>query len=313
MKRFVCSLMALCFAVGVHAATIEVHKSVTQPEAPQFTIWFTGQINPRDLVQFQEKVRFIETSIKGGLLGIEATSIQLQSPGGDVRTAIEIGRIIRKNRMSTEIAGTCASSCVFLLIGGVKRAAVLGELERDIAPGALAVNRIGIHRPYFSNLSAQASEVEVKNMIMKNRSFVEEYVKEMDVSIELNSIMNSVPSNQMKWLSTDEAIRLGLLGIDATWDEKKNAEIASAYELTSGEYRAKIMAAEDFCRNTRGAGWAFSPCVGAILWNLPEPTYVLRRELASNALAAAHKKGTSLESFGRCNIDIMRGRKQTCP
>jgi hypothetical protein len=96
--------------------------------------------------------------------------VLINSPGGDISSAMRMGKLIRKNKMTVEVATTkysgcnprdkkckpklgknlyngyatyyaafCNSACTFVLAGGVRRIA---------SPGA----RVGVHEPVFSDM-----------------------------------------------------------------------------------------------------------------------------------------------------------------
>ena len=62
----------------------------------------------------------------------------LDSEGGDVVSALTIGRLIRARNFETDVTNNalCASACIFILAAGVDRS---------------AYGRIGIHRPHYDD------------------------------------------------------------------------------------------------------------------------------------------------------------------
>lgn len=72
-------------------------------------------------------------------------SFCLDSGGGDIEAAIDLGRYFRRkettvlvlNQANRDSSGTCASACLFLLAGAVRRYIIV---PRD---------HIGVHRPYI--------------------------------------------------------------------------------------------------------------------------------------------------------------------
>lgn len=48
-------------------------------------------------------------------------SIELNSRGGDVYTAMQIAKYIRKNKLQTRAVGDCLSACTVAFIGGIDR------------------------------------------------------------------------------------------------------------------------------------------------------------------------------------------------
>ena len=64
-------------------------------------------------------------------------SVLIESPGGNVDASMAIGNLLRENRVSMIVpkGGQCASACVLIFAGAVRRT---------------AFGKIGIHRPYLN-------------------------------------------------------------------------------------------------------------------------------------------------------------------
>jgi ATP-dependent protease ClpP protease subunit len=88
--------------------------------------YITNTITERDAKEFQEFLK---------RLNYVFDSVSLNSTGGSVSAAMQIGRLVRKYNGETNISGKCYSSCALIFIAGVRRKS-LGEL--------------GLHRPYFA-------------------------------------------------------------------------------------------------------------------------------------------------------------------
>ncbi|MGC5779311.1 hypothetical protein [Methylobacterium sp. NFXW15] len=65
----------------------------------------------------------------------EVQSLHLDSDGGLVEEAIDIGRLVRKRHLSTHVADACASACTLIFLQGRRR--TLGP-----------EGRLGFHAPY---------------------------------------------------------------------------------------------------------------------------------------------------------------------
>ena len=70
--------------------------------------------------------------------GEPVVRVFLNSKGGEVLAAVQLGRIIRSQAIEVWVdkSAECTSACILVLAAGVSRVAI---------PGA----RLGIHRPYF--------------------------------------------------------------------------------------------------------------------------------------------------------------------
>lgn len=141
-------------------------------------------------------------------------TVLLNSDGGDVVTAMKIGRIVRNSQLITAVheKSVCASACVLILSGGV---------WRYIREGA----KLGLHRPYFANQmragaggyeNFQAAYSQVIDMHRR-------YFAEMRIGDGLLQEMIQIPSNEIRWISKIKAQEYVLLGEDPIYSEWKRA------------------------------------------------------------------------------------------
>ena len=160
--------------------------------------------------------------------------MSLNSDGGDVHVAIDLGYAIRKAEPHIFVRGNerCLSSCVLLLAAGVQRT-VLGE--------------VGVHRPYFSALDTDASLSQIKQKRDATNASIRKYLVDMDVSTALLDMMLMVRPEEIRYLTREQLAQMRLSGIDANWDEMRTAKLASFYGLRSGEYRSRDANAKARC------------------------------------------------------------------
>jgi hypothetical protein len=130
--------------------------------------------------------------------------VYLNSPGGSLVTAMQLGRVLREHAFDTRVgtrtmdvtratAGTCHSACPFVLAGGVQR-----SLEQGSAIGLhRAVNRVPLH-------DEDAFQRVVRTQIV-------EYLAEMGVRAEVAGIMEGIPHDRIRDLTVDEALQLNLV------------------------------------------------------------------------------------------------------
>lgn len=106
-------------------------------------------------------------------------AIELNSLGGDVFAALNIGTIAREESLSAVINenDSCASSCVFILAG---------------APYRYVSGRVGIHRPFFPNDSATTSATQ-RNQYKKIELSVVNYLEVMNIDSDLYKRMIRIP------------------------------------------------------------------------------------------------------------------------
>ncbi len=130
----------------------------------------------------------------------DAIVVELNSRGGKVMPAMEIGNIIRDNWLWTSLAddtgAVCYSSCVLIFAAGAVR------IQPDLAP-------IGIHRPFFEvELFAGLDKAEAKKKYDTLLSDVRLYLDKMGMALELYQAMIQVPSNELRKLSAADIQKL---------------------------------------------------------------------------------------------------------
>lgn len=130
--------------------------------------------------------------------------VYLNSPGGSLITAMQLGRVLREHGLDTEVgargvdvtratSGTCYSACPFVLAGGVRRQVIAGSV-------------IGVHRA--RNRQPVHDEAGFQQVV---EGQVDAYLAEMGVDRRLAEAMAAVPHEQVRELTADEALRLNLL------------------------------------------------------------------------------------------------------
>ena len=128
----------------------------------------------------------------------------LNSPGGSVDEALEIGKLIRKYQLATNVAqgDECLSSCFLLFMSGVSRSMSENfyrniELREEYQVSTENVP-VGIHRMFyeskdFSELSADEASV----MYREKNSEIESYLKNVGTPDYFIDKMNNTPSDKM--------------------------------------------------------------------------------------------------------------------
>lgn len=109
------ALITLVFFQQVKAAQADVPPRlfrldgvITENTAQQFSRQISGWTN--------------QDPIPAGLI------VLLNSPGGDGEAAMKIGRLLRAKKAQVFVIGQCESACVFVMAGGVVRAANSGTV-----------------------------------------------------------------------------------------------------------------------------------------------------------------------------------------
>ena len=124
--------------------------------------------------------------------------IVLRSPGGSVRDALAMGRLIRKMQFSTEVeAGRyCASSCPLVFAGGVERRAA-----SNAAIGVHQVAAVG-----GDDLSAAASMDEAQKISAE----CQQYLRDMGIDLALWIHAMETPREELYYLQPAELLALKL-------------------------------------------------------------------------------------------------------
>jgi hypothetical protein len=150
-------------------------------------------------------------------------TVMLSSPGGDLATAMRIGRYLRFLEFDTVIikGGRCLSSCVFILASGLSRTAL--------------PNEVGIHRP-FGTATGFISQDEATSRYRAWAAKVYAYFEEMNIPRALPELMLSIPPEQIRMLSLAELTEFNLNGKDPVAQERDDAANAARYGLSRSEY-----------------------------------------------------------------------------
>lgn len=125
---------------------------------------------------------------------IKEDSIFLNSIGGLVYEAKQMGNLIRKYHYATKVAedAYCESACIFLLVSGSCR---------------MALGGVGIHRAHSENNFKDISEMRWYLEADKSDG---EYLEKMGTSRALNDHIRTVPSWDMRYLSDETKHKAGL-------------------------------------------------------------------------------------------------------
>jgi ATP-dependent protease ClpP protease subunit len=198
--------------VAEHPALADVRRN-----ADGFTIEVNGTINTGDATKFSADAAEITRHPHLWVDRINGTPyivVMLNSTGGNVKEAMEIGRMVRHGSMSTFVeAGTeCDSACALILVAGVRRT---------------VSGKIGLHRPtfdpkLFAGLSESTARDQYNAMINRVRDY---FINEMGGSLEAFRQMINTPSSSIRYLTSYELYDLGLAGEDPAFAEHSDARL----------------------------------------------------------------------------------------
>lgn len=158
---------------------------------------------------------------------------RLNSRGGNIESAIAIGRQLRRMRAYAVTWDTapCYSSCVFILAGAVGR--MLGS-------------NIGIHRPY--SLSTEKRDYDnVQREHRRIENLAKAFLTEVNVSPALFDAMMRIPPEKIRILSPSELEAYGISEEDPVQQEIRYAAEAREYGLSKTEYLRRKAAADVSC------------------------------------------------------------------
>jgi hypothetical protein len=169
------SAIALAFPVSTQAAEI----GFTRLDARSGYISINGDIADFDLQEFERVLTD----------NPDARLVLLESPGGRLEPALEIGKLIRKSGMWTAAFGECASACAYIWMAG--KSMVVSENTQ-----------VGFHSPYEGEDAESVSSV--------GNALVGAYLNELGFSANVISYATSARPTDMQWLSPRDAQLLGL-------------------------------------------------------------------------------------------------------
>jgi ATP-dependent protease ClpP protease subunit len=166
-------------------------RSDTKAHPCLLTVRLRGEINLTRLHLVQRAVRRRDDA-RRALRRDVRIRVDVDSQGGQVFAAMEIGRILHSEAASISVAkgASCLSACVFVLMGAP---------ERSVVDGA----HIGIHRPALGNARSDALVDAMSTSIV-------EYAAQMRVSRAIVSDMMAIPAGRMRFLTIAELDGYGI-------------------------------------------------------------------------------------------------------
>lgn len=264
---------------------------------PYYRVSLSGTIAPGDDVRLKRTLEELPRGPGGVYLVFD-----IDSQGGDVDTAMALGRVLRQVEYGGILSVTswqeCLSSCVIVLAGASLR-----------QPSG----RIGIHRPYFSDATGmERSAIDARWKSLRNEMAA--YFTEMNVSPALADLMVTIPPEEMRVLTEPELRSFMLTGLDPVAEERQIATFASGYGTSSAEYRRRALHVRQECGRDPIVGpdaAAYNECSEPILWAL-SPEVFRARWRKWEKVSARVCKG-ELEPCRRSKLATMRGEDVLSP
>ena len=183
MKRTQSILLGIIATLGsLEASASAAEIQLLKGNAGKTFISISGKIEQQDPINFAKAV----TASK-------VDTVILDSPGGSVNSALEIGRLIRARGMSTVITRNsyCVSACGLIWVAGARRI---------LTPGA----RVGFHATYTTRDSMRM-ESGVGNALIGR------YLTLLDLPERAVVFATTAGPEKLNWLDSDNK---GSSGID---------------------------------------------------------------------------------------------------
>lgn len=195
-RHLIWMLLVACSATSAGAAEIELHRG-----ADLNLISIEGEIKAGDA----EKFKRLAIQIKAGVVALE-------SPGGALGPALDIGRAIQIAGLSTYVPENtvCTSSCALIWVAGANR-----FLSRSA--------RVGFHASYRDN-NGRLEEVGIAN------AMIGRYLTLLNLPERSVMFATAASPNEILWLKTDGTDRSSIefKVIDLAEDEPSQADSTPA-------------------------------------------------------------------------------------
>lgn len=208
----------LCLFAGLARADVffERQDSVDDSGRRYAMLMVLGEIKASDADDFERHLK----TIRKEKLRLVDDSVWLQSWGGHRWAGFEMGRMIRRSHLATLVpdGGQCDSACVWVLVGGVCRAAI----------GHVGVHRLVFFEPQYGR--------HLEREITKRDRELKRYLAEMDVPLELWTVAHNTPSWGATYLSD---IRKRIYGLYTTLQAEQERRVA-AYVKQTGKSKLDV-------------------------------------------------------------------------
>lgn len=228
VKRFITIIIAVAVWIVTFSTSAQSsrHARGLNRDGTVFCM-FSGSITKAD-------VQKLSDNLKSG-----CTSLSIDSPGGDVDAALDMGRLIRRKQIDVQTiadSGRCASACVFLFAAGVSR---------------LAYGPVEIHRPYMTGSDVSLEDTQEKYRKLERK--IKQFLRDMNVKESLYEAMLNIGPEDSKKLTLKELDDFGMVGVDPVFYEYQENKRAASFGFSKIEWLTKKRQAADICGTIDGA------------------------------------------------------------
>lgn len=173
--------VVIFFLVAISGADAGELKKIKGKDDDSDIILVTGEID-----------RETEKKFRALALETDEATVILSGPGGLIRSAIEIGRIIRIKGYATAVLDSgCVSSCALIWLAGQTRMTM---------PRA----RVGFHSAYVEHEDGRKVSASVGNAL------VGAYLNGLGMNESIVEFVTTAPPDSIRWLGKQQADQLGL-------------------------------------------------------------------------------------------------------
>ena len=189
-------------------------------------IRMTGDIKQGDAEQLRSLLGRLDKA------GVVIAQVTLDSPGGDSRNAVEMADMIREKGFRTVVgaAGYCASACVTMFAGGLKRAVFSDSI-------------LGVHSARMVVKDANGNDVLVDNKDAVTATVeLARKMKKLGAPASVVGKMLSTPGASIAWLDAADLAAWHVEVIGGDYDPFSPAERVSVLVRTSPGWMQILLA-----------------------------------------------------------------------
>lgn len=218
-----------------------------------------GKIGQQTLEQLRLKLDgfYNQDPFPAGLI------VLLDSPGGDSYAAMQIGRMLRQHQAHVFVTRRCDSACVFILMGGIVRAA-------NPASVGVHAGRLTLMTPDGNVIKEIDSSSNLKNayQLTSFNSTLRQYLQEMGIRHGILDVMLAQPSNRLYKLSSEDLNRYLVNGINSLYlQQRLHTLIRQGYlsPVDAIKYTQRTLSVPTQCNTTVDQNQAFIRCYQSTL------------------------------------------------